>query len=152
MKLVLLRIRGLLITISHLAIISTSLTVAVWIRFDFSLGILESPVLFAALMIVVPIKMFAFHRGGLHRSWWRYAGLTDLARIGVVNVVASGISAIALFICFGSAFPRSVYVIDFLVCFLLTAVRSGVSVRPARHPVEPPASHHAARQGRHPVR
>jgi FlaA1/EpsC-like NDP-sugar epimerase len=70
---------------------------------------------------VVPIKMLAFVAGGLNKGWWRYAGLTDLVRIGVVNIGASGMSAIALFLCFGPAFPRSVYAIDFLVCFLLTA-------------------------------
>jgi FlaA1/EpsC-like NDP-sugar epimerase len=121
MKLVLFRIRWLLITISHLAIIATSLAVALWIRFDFSVRILESPVLLAGLIIIVPIKMVAFLGGGLQRGWWRYAGLADLVRIGVVNIVASGMSAIALFSSFGPAFPRSVFVIDFLVCFLLTA-------------------------------
>jgi FlaA1/EpsC-like NDP-sugar epimerase len=121
MKQVLLRIRWLLIMISHAVIIFTSLAVAVWIRFDFSAGILASPVLLAALMIVLPIKMGAFLAGGLQKGWWRYAGLSDILRIGVVNVLASGTSTVALFLCFGSAFPRSVYVIDFLVCFLLTA-------------------------------
>src|SRR5438270_741223 len=121
MKQVLLRIRWLLITISHVVIIFTSLSVAVWIRFDFSSGMLSSPVLLAALIIVLPIKMVGFIAGGLQRGWWRYAGLTDIVRIAVVNVVASGMSATALFICFGTAFPRSVYVIDCLVCFLLTA-------------------------------
>src|SRR5262245_30158353 len=121
MKHVLLKIRWLLITVSHAVIIFTSLAVAVWIRFDFSSGILASPVLLAALIIVLPIKMGAFLTGGLQKGWWRYAGLSDIVRIGVVNVLASGTSAVALFLCFGSAFPRSVYVIDFLDCFLLTA-------------------------------
>jgi len=121
MKHALLRIRWLLITISHVVIIFTSLAVAVWIRFDFSSGILSSPVLVAALIIVLPIKMVAFVGGGLQRGWWRYAGLSDIARIAVVNIVASAMSTTALYICFGAAFPRSVYVIDFLVCFLLTA-------------------------------
>jgi len=121
MKQVLLKIRWLLITISHIVIIFTSLAVAVWIRFDFSSGILSSPVLLAALIIVLPIKMVGFLVGGLQRGWWRYAGLTDIVRIALVNVLTSAMSATALFLCFGTAFPRSVYVIDFLVCFLLTA-------------------------------
>src|SRR5438477_9141489 len=121
MKHVLLKIRWLLITISHSVIIFASLSVAVWIRFDFSSGILSSPVLVASLIIVLPIKMIAFLTGGLQKGWWRYAGMTDIVRIGIVNIVASGMAATALFVCFGSAFPRSVYVIDFLICFLLTA-------------------------------
>jgi len=68
MKLVLIKIRGLLITVSHLAIIFTALTIAVWIRFDFSPRILESPVLLAGLMVFVPLKMVTFLAGGLHRG------------------------------------------------------------------------------------
>src|SRR5436190_11287051 len=109
MKHVLLKIRWLLITISHIVIIFTSLAVAVWIRFDFSSGILSSPVLLAALIIVLPIKMVGFLVGGLQRGWWRYAGLTDIVRIALVNVLTSAMSATALFLCFGTAFPRSVY-------------------------------------------
>jgi FlaA1/EpsC-like NDP-sugar epimerase len=120
MKNAILKIRWLLITLSHALIICTSLAVAVWIRFDFASGILAWPVLFAAVIVVLPIKMCVFMAGGLQRGWWRYAGLTDIARIGIVNALASGTSAAALFLCFGSAFPRSVYVIDLLVCFLLT--------------------------------
>jgi FlaA1/EpsC-like NDP-sugar epimerase len=120
MKASLLKIRRFLITISHLVIISLSVIVAFWIRFEFSLTTPEYDVLFASLMLVVPIKMVVFLVGGLHKGWWRYAGLGDLVRIYLVNVAASGISAICLFAYFGSGFPRSVYVIDFLICFLLT--------------------------------
>src|ERR1051326_2454222 len=92
MKASLLKIRRFLITISHLVIISLSVIVAFWIRFEFSLTTPEYDVLFASLMLVVPIKMVVFLVGGLHKGWWRYAGLGDLVRIYLVNVAASGIS------------------------------------------------------------
>src|ERR1051326_9354998 len=116
----LLKSRGFLITLSHLATISISLTVAFWIRFEFSLRTPECALLVGSLILVVPIKMVVFLVGGLHKGWWRYAGLADVARICMVNIAASGISTISLFAYFGSEFPRSVYVIDFLICFLLT--------------------------------
>src|SRR5437867_1613662 len=119
MKAGLLKIRRSLITLAHLATISTSLTVAFWIRFDFSLTTPECALLVGSLILVVPIKLVVFFVGGLHKGWWRYAGLADVVRIYLVNVAASGISAISLFAYFGSEFPRSIYVIDFLICFLL---------------------------------
>src|SRR5262249_37614887 len=88
---------------------------------EFSLGTVEYALLLTSLILVVPIKMVVFLVGGLHKGWWRYAGLGDLVRIYVVNIAASGMSAIFLFDGFGSQFPRSLYVIDFLICFLLTA-------------------------------
>src|SRR5437867_2773009 len=120
MKANMLKIRGLLITLSHLATISISLTVAFWIRFEFSLRTPECALLIGSLILVLPIKMVVFLFGGLHKGSWRYAGLADVFRIYVVNIAASGISAVTLFASFGSEFPRSVYVIDFLICFLLT--------------------------------
>jgi FlaA1/EpsC-like NDP-sugar epimerase len=117
----LLRIRGLLIMACHLMTVVGSLVVSFWIRFEFSAMVLESEMLIQSLMLVVPIKMVVFLVGGLQRGWWQYAGLSDLVRIYLVNVAASGISAVTLLAWFWPNFPRSVYVIDFLVCFLITA-------------------------------
>jgi FlaA1/EpsC-like NDP-sugar epimerase len=100
---------------------AVSLAVAFWIRFEFSATILASPLFIDGVIIVVSVKTAAFVAGGLQRGWWQYAGLSDLLRIFLVNVAASGFSALALFSRFGTEFPRSVYVIDFLICFLLTA-------------------------------
>jgi FlaA1/EpsC-like NDP-sugar epimerase len=121
MKLLLFRIRGFLITIYHLLLVAASLATAFWIRFDFSQIILNSPILLASFAIVVPVKVVTFVLGGMQKGWWRYAGLPDLLRIYVVNVIASAASALVLYLHFGPSFPRSVYAIDFLVCFLATA-------------------------------
>ena len=77
----LLRIRGFLITGFHLVVIAISLSVAFWIRFEFSLESLASPLLVAALIVAIPIKITAFSLGSLQEGWWRYAGLSDLVRI-----------------------------------------------------------------------
>src|SRR5262245_53373624 len=121
MKFRLLKFRGLLISVYHLIVVAVSLAGAFWIRFDFSEIILNSPILLPSFGIVIPIKIVTFAFGGLQNGWWRYAGLADLLRIFVANVVASSMSAAVLFLEFGPAFPRSMYVIDFLVCFLITA-------------------------------
>jgi FlaA1/EpsC-like NDP-sugar epimerase len=118
---ILLRIRALFITVFHALVIVFSLSIAFWLRFDFSLTILESPVLLTGLILALLVKMPVFFLGGLQRGWWRYAGLTDLARIFVVNMAASTLWLVAILSTLGREFPRSVYAIDFLVCFLLSA-------------------------------
>src|SRR5688572_6746973 len=121
MKQHLLKVRGFLIAMAHLAIITTSLVVAFWIRFDFMMVVSQSPILLSSLLIVAPIKMATFLLGGVHRGWWRFAGLSDLVRLFFVNVTASAIAALIVYQKFGPEFARSIYVIDFLLCFLMTA-------------------------------
>jgi FlaA1/EpsC-like NDP-sugar epimerase len=117
----LLNLRGFVIAVSHVTMILVSFIAAFWIRFEFSESVLKSPYLITGLKFVIPIKILAFVIVGLQLGWWRYAGLSDLLRIYVGNVAASLLATIALFFWFGPEFPRSIYVIDFLICFLLTA-------------------------------
>src|SRR5688572_25173729 len=90
-------------------LIAASLTLAFWIRFDFSVPDVELLIFSEALALAVPIKLFVFVLGGLHRDSWRHAALQDLTRIGIVNFVASMLASLALVILIGSEFPRSVY-------------------------------------------
>jgi hypothetical protein len=46
-------------------------------------------------------QVVTFTFGGLQKAWWRYAGLADLVRIFVADVVASAMSAAVLFLNFG---------------------------------------------------
>jgi FlaA1/EpsC-like NDP-sugar epimerase len=98
-----------------------SLAAAYEIRLDFSLSPAEWRLLANVLMIAVPIKLCSFYVGRLHRGSWRHAALPDLIRIGFVNICASILSASAVMMWVGAEFPRSVYVIDLLICFLATA-------------------------------
>src|SRR6476619_8057444 len=77
----LVKFRGLLIVAFHAMVITLSLSIAVWIRFEFSLRRLESSLLMTGLTLILPIKMVVFSVGSLQRGWWRYAGLSDLVRI-----------------------------------------------------------------------
>jgi FlaA1/EpsC-like NDP-sugar epimerase len=119
----LLNVRGGIIAVTHLAMIVLSFVAAFWIRLDFSTSVFDSPYLITGLKFVIAIKMTAFILVGLQMGWWRYAGLPDLLRICIGNIVASLVSFIAIYSWFGpgSAFPRSIYLIDLLICFLLTA-------------------------------
>src|SRR5262249_24093052 len=115
------RLRILLISAFQLLVIVISVLAAFWVRFDFLPSSLESPLVVVGVILAVVIKMPAFVLSGVQRGWWRYAGLTDLSRIFLVNVAASAGWALVVVTLHGPDFPRSIYAIDFLVCFLLSA-------------------------------
>jgi len=77
--------------------------------------------LIGALIVGVPIKLATFVTGSLHKGSWRYAGLMDLVRIFFVNLAASGLFVAGILVWAGPQFPRSVYIIDFLLCFLFSS-------------------------------
>jgi FlaA1/EpsC-like NDP-sugar epimerase len=114
------RLRGLVITLFHLVMIIVSLAIAFLLRFDFSLRP-QAAILIAAVQVAVPVKMLTFFIGGLHKGWWRYAGLMDLVRLLLTNLAASALTTLAILMWIGPQFPRSVYIIDFLLCFLFCA-------------------------------
>src|SRR5262245_46880942 len=121
MSSILVRMRTLFITLFHLLVVVTSVLIGFWVRFDFLPSSLDSPLALAGLVLAVTVKMPAFFLGGVQRGWWRYAGLGDLMRILLVNIAASTGWTTSVLLLVGPAFPRSIYVIDFLVCFLLSA-------------------------------
>src|SRR5262249_31803304 len=115
------RVRELLTTLFHIVVIAGSLTAAFWLRFDFELDSTQASLLIGALVIAVPVKMGIFLAGSLQDDSWRYAGLMDLARIFFVNIAASAVSTVGILLWAGPQFPRSIYVIDFFLCFLFSA-------------------------------
>jgi FlaA1/EpsC-like NDP-sugar epimerase len=115
------RVRELLTTFFHIVVIAASLTAAFWLRFDFHVDSIQASLLIGALVIAVPVKMGIFLAGSLQDDSWRYAGLMDLARIFFVNIAASAVSTVGILLWAGPQFPRSIYVIDFFLCFLFSA-------------------------------
>jgi FlaA1/EpsC-like NDP-sugar epimerase len=111
----------LLIAVFHIVVTAVSLTTAFWLRFDFRVDSIQASLLIGALVIAVPIKMGIFLAGSLPDGSWRHAGLMDLARIFFVNIAASAVSAAGILLWAGPQFPRSIYVIDFFLCFLFSA-------------------------------
>jgi FlaA1/EpsC-like NDP-sugar epimerase len=72
-------------------------------------------------------KILVFHLLQLGRGWWRYASVADVIRVVAGNVFGSALACLVLF---GPAgFPRSLYIVDFLLCLSMTAgVRLAVRV------------------------
>ena len=114
-------VRVLLITLFHLVVIVISLTLAFWLRYDFVLAGLDTELLLSGLAVAVPVKLLVFFLGALHKGWWRYAGLSDLVRVFLVNLAASLLTTAGIVFRVSPEFPDSVFAIDFLLCFLICA-------------------------------
>jgi FlaA1/EpsC-like NDP-sugar epimerase len=75
----------------------------------------------------VAVKALIFRLYHLDRGLWRYFGVHDTGRITQANFIASAISGAIVLSAFPPPFPRSIIIIDFLVCLLMSiSVRAGM--------------------------
>jgi FlaA1/EpsC-like NDP-sugar epimerase len=92
------------------------------LRFDFSIPRRFQQHLAYALCAWMLSKILVFHLLGLDRGWWRYVSIPDLVRLAAGNVLGSALGGVTLMFVAPPGFPRSLYVLDFLLCFLLTSL------------------------------
>lgn len=105
----------------HILIVVVSYWLAWLLRFDFHIPAAERVSFYQGLSIVAAVKLTLFLGAGLHKeNWWRHQGLSDLLRLSVQNLIESAVATLLIFLVVGTEFPRSVYVLDLLLCFLLS--------------------------------
>lgn len=136
--------RRWLIATLHGLTAGCSLLAAYLLRFEFAIPASETRVLLQALPLAIAVKIIILHLAGCDRGGWRYISAVDLKRLLIGNVIASAFYA-ALGYAALEGFPRSVYVIDLLVCFLLTA-GARVSMRLYQEGLLKPAPRSASKQ------
>jgi FlaA1/EpsC-like NDP-sugar epimerase len=105
----------------QLAVFAFSGVAAFLLRFDFGLPAHYWRHLAYALPIWIVVKTVVFRMASLDRGWWRYVSVDDLLRIVVGNFVGSVLSCVAILSIAPGGFPRSIYALDLMVCFLGTA-------------------------------
>src|SRR5579864_4021226 len=124
------RVDAWLDPICHMAVIGLSVEAAFLLRFDFSISSGTVSVLTRAIWLALLVKLPAFSLAGFHRAVRRFASVSDLRSVILGNLAASALFVIASLAWIGPAMPRSVWVIDGLLCFLGTAlVRFSVRIR-----------------------
>ncbi len=109
------------IWLSQLTIFAASGFAAFLLRFDFNIPRIVFPHLQFAIAIWLIVKSASFRLFGLHRGWWKYVSVPDVLRIGLANLVGSAVSGIGIRLLAPPGFPRSIYFLDLLLCFLGTA-------------------------------
>jgi FlaA1/EpsC-like NDP-sugar epimerase len=115
-----------------IAIVHACLIVVAWvgsfaIRLDFDLIEPFRSAMMTMLPVVIGIKLAVFHVFRLFHGWWKYVGLNDLIDIARATAVATLSLLVATLIMYGwslalpgaETFPRSVFVLDMVLTFLL---------------------------------
>jgi FlaA1/EpsC-like NDP-sugar epimerase len=113
--------RRALVWAAEIGLFALSGVAAFLLRFDFSVPLVYRHDLFCALPIWVLVKIAVFHAAKLDRGLWRYVSVADLTRVAFGNCTASAISCIVILLIAPSGFPRSIYVLDLMACFLATS-------------------------------
>jgi FlaA1/EpsC-like NDP-sugar epimerase len=116
----------------HLAVVALSVTAAFLLRFDLSLPADVIPILKEALLIAILVKLPVFDWSGFYRSLRRFVSIPDLYLVFLGNLAGSVFFAALSMFWIGPAMPRSVLIIDAILCFVATAlVRFSVRIRNA---------------------
>jgi FlaA1/EpsC-like NDP-sugar epimerase len=115
------KMHRLIVWAVQLAVFAISGVAAFLLRFDYSVPHHFLGHLAYALPIWMVVKAIVFRMAGLDRGWWRYVSITDLLRIAVGNATASAVSCMAIVLIAPGGFPRSIYALDLMMCFLGTA-------------------------------
>jgi len=142
MRALLLKHRRFISEAMQMALAAAALAAAFLLRFEFTLDPLYTRMLIGSLPLMLVVKFPVFRAFGLRDLAWRYLGFEDLARIALANLVSSAAATIVLRFAIGPAFPRSIHVLDLLLCLTLMVAARGV----ARVTLEAPKSEKSARR------
>lgn len=115
----------------QLAVIALSFIAAWLLRFEFIFPKGEQLNFQEGLLITIMVKMVIFSFMGFHMmSYWEHQGFSELVRLFEYNILTSLATSLAIYFVVGGTFPRSVYILDFLLClFLSGAIRFSVRLR-----------------------
>jgi FlaA1/EpsC-like NDP-sugar epimerase len=106
---------------AQIGIFALSGVAAFLLRFDFGLPPGYMRHLAYALPIWIGVKIVVFRVAKLDRGWWRYVSVADLLRVVLGNFAGSTLSCVVILCIAPPGFPRSIYLLDLMICFLGTA-------------------------------
>lgn len=130
MKFILLQHRRAAAAGFHAVVVAAALATAFLLRFEFTVDARYGRMLLWALPVVIASKLAVFRGYALRDLSWRYIGLEGVTRMIAANATASLLALPLLRWQLGSGFPRSIHVLDFLLCLaFMTGARLAVRLR-----------------------
>lgn len=112
-----LSLRHMLIFMALASTVVVSLVFAFLLRFDFAVPPAEFRHLRFGLLVALPLKLIAFYLVRMHRGWLTFSGFGDLRRVVHGSLFGSAVLAAAMYGGLDPAFPRSVTILDGILCF-----------------------------------
>ena len=127
LKELLFKLRRPIIIVLHLALVVCAYILAFYLRFDFQIANSYWQLILKTLPVLACIKMIILGYFGLYSGLWRYASVDDIWRILKANVLATLCFILAVnFMHTFSGFPRTIFVIDFILSFgFMASIRFG---------------------------
>jgi len=119
-KNVLRRVRHPLLWIGQFIVCALSVIAAFQLRFDYDVQPRFQHELRYAVIVWPAVKVAVFFAFGLSAGWWRYVSLPDLIRLTLANLAATTAVTMVTLFARPAGFPRTIYLIDFLICLGLT--------------------------------
>ncbi len=119
----------------YVALATAAYLGAFLLRYDFVIPPAKQRVVVIAVALVIGIKGFVFLSARVYRSRWQQAGIADLLQFLTVNFIASVLFTLAGLAILHPDVPRSIYILDFLLCFLFMA-GARLSVRAIREAIQ----------------
>lgn len=113
-------IRWAFLGAAQIGIFASSGLAAFFLRFDFSIPATYLRCAIAAIPVWLVVKSIAFHFAGLDRRGYRYVSVSDAYRLLCANLVGSLVSFLVILALFSAGFPRSIYLIDLIICITAT--------------------------------
>src|SRR3990170_257711 len=111
----------LLKLLSDLFLFTFSYITAFLLRFDFPIPPDATEIMLTTLPVVIFIRLGFFWYFGLFRSEWRYSSLDDLlSLLKAVSLSSIAIIGMVYLLSQFQGYPRSVFIIDWLLVILLT--------------------------------
>jgi FlaA1/EpsC-like NDP-sugar epimerase len=112
------RNRRWIVFATEVATICLSLAAAFLLRFEFDVPPHQQVLLFQGLGLALLVKFAAFRLAALERRSFRFTSLADILPIAAANIGGSVVFAALIRGILGPRFPRSIYFIDLILCFV----------------------------------
>ena len=109
------------------SLVAASFAAASLLRFGGDVPATEMGILVLLLGFVVALKVLTFNYFGMYLNLWRYAGLSDLARLLRVVLISSGVVAAFSYMVGYGSLPRGIFFVDAAFTLIFVgAVRFGI--------------------------
>jgi FlaA1/EpsC-like NDP-sugar epimerase len=108
---------------AEVALIALSGMGAFLLRFEFDIPSRYVPHLQVALIVWITVKLLAFQWYRLNQRAWRFFSVNDVIEVGRANIAGAVLSLPLLFWLAPAGFPRSIPIIDLLICSLFIGAR-----------------------------
>jgi FlaA1/EpsC-like NDP-sugar epimerase len=113
-------VRWILMGIAQVLTFATAGFAAFLLRFDFRVSASDLRYCAYAIPVWIVLKSVAFHFANMDRRGFRYVSIADAYRLLCANIAGSVASYILLLVIGPAGLPRSIYLIDLILCTLGT--------------------------------